>query len=387
MRRFFRGENHTALRIALIYAGISALWILFSDLLVSGVRDREVVAALSIAKGWVFVAVTAVLLYALVRRDVIRIYRTEAQMRVLFDSVVDGIYVFRILEDGLPGNLIDVNEASIHRFGYTREELLKMAPWDLVKPERRGDVDAAVERLRTEGQVVFETVHVSKDGKEIPVEISSRVVRLSEGDIGIAISRDITERKRIEEERRQADLAAERDKRRFYRETILAVTRGRFEIGDPEEASKWARNPEFAVRVTDSAKMWIARHEVVAYCRKAGLPEDSAQDLQLGVGEALGNAVKHAGGGLVEAGTRDGLVWVAVTDRGSGIDTFVLPKAALMMGFSTKASMGLGYTLILEVCDHVKLATGPKGTTVYMEKRLDRLPEPDIDTSMFPGIE
>ncbi|MDP2004855.1 MAG: PAS domain S-box protein [Rubrivivax sp.] len=59
----------TALHIALSYAAASALWILFSDkLLASWVADRGHLALASAVKGWLFTAVTAVLLYGLLRR-------------------------------------------------------------------------------------------------------------------------------------------------------------------------------------------------------------------------------------------------------------------------------------------------------------------------------
>ncbi|WP_275096441.1 EAL and GGDEF domain-containing protein [Sedimenticola hydrogenitrophicus] len=57
------------LRIVLIYAGLSALYILFSDLLVSRLfADAATINVVSTLKGWGFVAVTSLLLYLLVNR-------------------------------------------------------------------------------------------------------------------------------------------------------------------------------------------------------------------------------------------------------------------------------------------------------------------------------
>lgn len=204
--------------------------------------------------------------------------------------------------------------------------------------------------------------------------------------IGAAIVRDITERKLEEEERRQVELTSERDKRRFYRETILAVTGGKFELTEPEEASKWIENPQFTAHISGPEVLAQVRQDIINFCINKGLSEDNAYEFELGIGEALANAVKHAKGGDVYAGTRDDIVWVAIVDHGTGIDTFTLPKVALLLGFSTKASMGLGYTMILAVSDHVKLATGPGGTTILMEKRLTPVGDIDRRIAVHQGI-
>ncbi|MFM9915117.1 MAG: PAS domain S-box protein, partial [Rhizobacter sp.] len=62
-------RRQAALRIALIYALVGSLWILGSDWLLSRlVTDPAWAMEVGAVKGWVFIAVTAVLLYLLVRR-------------------------------------------------------------------------------------------------------------------------------------------------------------------------------------------------------------------------------------------------------------------------------------------------------------------------------
>lgn len=57
------------LRIVLIYAGVSMLYILFSDALVSRLfSDPEAINIASTIKGWIFVLITSLLLYLLVKR-------------------------------------------------------------------------------------------------------------------------------------------------------------------------------------------------------------------------------------------------------------------------------------------------------------------------------
>jgi signal transduction histidine kinase len=59
----------TPFRIVLIYALVGSAWILFSDILVSGISyNTQMFAVISIAKGWLYVAITSLLLYWLIRR-------------------------------------------------------------------------------------------------------------------------------------------------------------------------------------------------------------------------------------------------------------------------------------------------------------------------------
>lgn len=64
-----RGSRLTPFRIVLIYALVGSLWILFSDVLVSQIfSDSHMFAFISILKGWLYVAITSLLLYWLILR-------------------------------------------------------------------------------------------------------------------------------------------------------------------------------------------------------------------------------------------------------------------------------------------------------------------------------
>ncbi|MBP7617030.1 MAG: hypothetical protein KA743_00855, partial [Geothrix sp.] len=58
-----------ALRVVFLYAGFSGLWILLSDRVVAALfQDPAAMTLVSILKGWFFVAVTAIMLFVMVRR-------------------------------------------------------------------------------------------------------------------------------------------------------------------------------------------------------------------------------------------------------------------------------------------------------------------------------
>lgn len=196
--------------------------------------------------------------------------------------------------------------------------------------------------------------------------------------------RDITERIRAEEERRQLEEHLESQKRLFYRESILSVTGGKLEICDPTDVDRYTSAAMLTIDLDSAQDVPTARHEIKRFCAENGLAEERLDSFLDGVGEALANAIKHGIHGIVYGGNTNEAVWVAVADNGKGIESLILPRATLGRGFSTKRSMGLGYTIILSVVNHVMLSTGPTGTTVVMimdlvepvlEMSLDSLPD------------
>lgn len=386
MKEVIETPKRSALKTALIYLVVAGLWIFLSDRILGLYVSGRVLTDLSILKGLGFVIFTSFLLYFLVRRDLNRIYQAEEEWRVLFDSVNDAIYLFTVRENGLPGQFMNVNEAAVQRMGYAKEELLTLTPWDLTKPELHARMREFLAQLKNGGRATFENILVTKDGREIPVEVSGKMLQIGDKTAVVSIVRDITERKKSEEERRNATLTAERDKRHFYKETILAVTEGKFELGEQEDVETWIRKRDLAIQVPGAEQLAEARRSAIDYCIRQGLSPERASEFELAIGEAIGNAVKHAGSGWVYAGRTPKSVWVAVQDNGTGIDTFAIPKVALTSGYTTKASMGLGYTMILAVSDHVKLFSGPNGTTVVMEKRLRETPEVEARIAAHIGI-
>jgi PAS domain S-box-containing protein len=120
--------------------------------------------------------------------------RSEEKFRTLFDSSGDAIFVH-----DLHGNFLDVNEQACKRLGYSREELLNMAPADIDSPEYRPKTSARLEKLKEEGYIFFETEHVREDGGKVPTEITARVIDYEGMSAVLSTARNITERKKAEE--------------------------------------------------------------------------------------------------------------------------------------------------------------------------------------------
>ena len=116
---------------------------------------------------------------------------TTEKYRQLFDLESDAIFLI----DNATGKILEVNMAASSLYGYTHDELLKMTHTDLsAEPSE-------TRRVTLEGQVCVPIRwHRKKDGTVFPVEITARHFVWSGSSVHIAAIRDITERKRIEEE-------------------------------------------------------------------------------------------------------------------------------------------------------------------------------------------
>jgi len=85
IEQFSRQGRQQILTVVLGYAGFAALWIALSDIAVDAlVTDPNTVVAINVIKGWLFVVVTALLLFGLVRRMHLRlldVVRREEQLQ------------------------------------------------------------------------------------------------------------------------------------------------------------------------------------------------------------------------------------------------------------------------------------------------------------------
>src|SRR5574337_2056819 len=97
--------------------------------------------------------------------------------------------------------LLDVNDRAAALLGYGREELLRMKAPELRDPATVVDFPDRVREERAQGSALFETRYRRKDGSTFPVEVSVRVFELNGELYHQATARDITDRKRAEEER------------------------------------------------------------------------------------------------------------------------------------------------------------------------------------------
>jgi len=134
----------------------------------------------------------------------------EKRYRLLFNSGNDAVFVHEgSTPEGLPGRFIEVNDIACMRLGYTREELLTMTPLDIDAPDTLPYVPRIMEQLVKQGGAIWEGVHVTRDGRRIPVEISNRLFEFDGKPAVLSTARDISERKAADEALRITSFSVE----------------------------------------------------------------------------------------------------------------------------------------------------------------------------------
>jgi len=120
--------------------------------------------------------------------------QSELEFRTVFETANDGILIV-----DLEGRLLEVNGVACRQLGYQREELLRMNMADIDSSgvaNRFADPNLAILQA---GQV-FEAMSRRKDGSGVPVEINARGFVFKGKPAILGVARDITERKRAEQE-------------------------------------------------------------------------------------------------------------------------------------------------------------------------------------------
>ena len=122
----------------------------------------------------------------------------EAKHQIIIETALDGF-----LLSNLEGEFLEVNDSYCSMIGYTRAELLNMSISDIEAVETPEMIAHRIRKITEQGSDRFETRHRCKDGTIIDVEVSVNHHDAGEGQHFVFI-RNITERKRVEEELKQS---------------------------------------------------------------------------------------------------------------------------------------------------------------------------------------
>jgi len=138
---------------------------------------------------------------------------SEARYRDLFENANDLIYTH-----DLEGNVTSINNAAERLIGYGRDEVLGTDITRFVAPEDRPLAREMIARALAGADLpAYEIEVVVRDGRRIPIEINTRLIRRDGEPVGVqGIARDITERKRAEQDLERA-LEVERESIRRLR--------------------------------------------------------------------------------------------------------------------------------------------------------------------------
>ncbi len=184
--------------------------------------------------------------------------RTEEALKLTQFSVERSVdATFWIAPDS---RILNVNDATCRHFGYSREELLSMTISDINLAYPREKWTEHWEKVKRNGSLTFESILTTKDGREMPVEITANYLEFNGKEYIFSFARDITARKEAEEALRLTQFSVDRagdatnwiardgkilyvndaecDYLGYSREELLSMTI--FEIDSEQSPEKWA---------------------------------------------------------------------------------------------------------------------------------------------------
>lgn len=190
------------LRVVGGYALFLFLWILFSDLLLASiVSDQQVITKISVLKGWIFVIVTATLLYFLLRRYLNALARNQEELRLsdekfqaIFNSVNDAVFIHDVQTDVQTGQIIDVNNTMCALYKCSREPALQSSTDQSgmgVSPYSEVEAHALLGRVAAGVAQTFAWRARDLTGRLVWVEVSARRARIGPEDRLVVTVRDI----------------------------------------------------------------------------------------------------------------------------------------------------------------------------------------------------
>lgn len=137
------------------------------------------------------------------KRDEQALKTSEQRFREIFDSVEDAIFI----HDAGSGRILDVNRRMLEMYALSYQRALASTPEDLSEgrpPYSAAEVAERFRRVVGEGPQHFEWHARGGDGRLFWVEVRMRLARLDRQAHVLAVVRDITERKKDEENLRLA---------------------------------------------------------------------------------------------------------------------------------------------------------------------------------------
>ena len=103
------------------------------------------------------------------------------------------------------GRIIDANPAACEVLGYSKQELLRMYPWDFVTSASRKEILMLIQGMRPGMPVTVQRTYRSKNGELKIMDLHLTRCDVAGSDLVIVSCRDVTERQQLEARLRRSE--------------------------------------------------------------------------------------------------------------------------------------------------------------------------------------
>ncbi len=402
-------------RVAWIMIFVAFIFMAFRRLVeVFAITHGEVDPGIILLSNWLGIIVSAIMAVAVIMigRILFKLKRAEAtsnelehRFATLFHNSSDEIYLAE-----LNGNLIEVNQVAMDSLGFTRQEFLKKNFKDLKTPKYVDTVDPNLQKIIENGRHVYETEHVSKDGRVISLEVNSRVIDYLGRKAIISIARETTERKQMERKILSAVInAEEKERERISKDlhdglgpllSTIKLYVNELESGDlePEEKGEMLGRVNELINesITDVRAISnnLSPHLIMdfglakaveSFCKKVNLAQKIQIHFENSIGtrrfdqtveivlyrvitELINNTIKHAKASKIDIYLEilDGVLQLTYLDDGIGFD-----KEKVMSGENGGMGMKNILSRLQSIRGNLRVHSRPgTGTLVVAEVRL-----------------
>jgi signal transduction histidine kinase len=211
-----QSAHRVAATVTAVFAVAGMVWVFLTDVVLYGVsRDRALIARVETAKGWIFIALVSLLLYAVTFRGAARLDRVRRLTAAVVDSIADGVLLL-----GHDRTIAYANPAAVRMLGCPLDDLIGMGVGEFSRRFRLSYLNGALvppeqylsQRVFDEGGPLQSRVTMHPP-KAAALEISATAagVRMQLGEPAcwvVSVMHDITDTANLEHLRDQFFTAA-----------------------------------------------------------------------------------------------------------------------------------------------------------------------------------
>jgi PAS domain S-box-containing protein len=190
------------------FVGIGIVWIVLSDLALfltqTSVSDHFPIFHIEVLKGILFVFAMGIFFFLIQRKN--DSLTPEVVELDLFKKNPQAMFIYNLETM----TFLDVNEAAIVTYGYSREEFLSMRICDIRPKEELPTLIKAIEQLQNGFRFIGDSRYIHKDGSIIHTEVSAYSITYNKQHAGLIMAIDISNQ--IKAERAFVDVTKNHEK-------------------------------------------------------------------------------------------------------------------------------------------------------------------------------